>query len=55
MLYDDQIKVVNKTEIRAKIQRSTHLDQQCHKEKRPLKMSLNTRNDQAEKTNATFL
>ncbi len=52
MPWDDLIRAANKAETRAKIQESTHLDQQCPKEKRPLKMSFNTCNDQAEKTKA---
>ncbi len=51
--WDDLIRAANKAEARAKIQGSTHLDQQCHKGKRPLKMSLNARDDQAKKTKAT--
>ncbi len=41
MPWDDLIRVANKAEARVKIQKSTHLDQQCPKEKRPLNMSLN--------------
>ncbi len=44
--WDDLIRAANKAEARAKIQRNTHLDQRCPKEKRPLKMSLNSRDDQ---------
>ncbi len=47
MPWDDLIRAANKAEARAKIQGSTHLDQQCLKGKRPLKMSLNARDDQA--------
>ncbi len=54
MPWDDLIRAGNKVEARAKIQRSTHLDQLCPKGKRPLKMSLNARDDQAEKTKATL-
>ncbi len=54
MPWDDLIRAANKSEARAKIQGSTHLDQRCPKGKRPLKMSLNTRDDQVEKTKATF-
>ncbi len=53
MPWDDLIRVANKAEARAKIQGNTHLDQQCPKGKRPLKISLNARDDQAEKTTAT--
>ncbi len=53
--WDDLIRIANKAEARAKIQESTHLDQHCLKEKRPLKMSFNTRDDQAEKPKATLL
>ncbi len=49
MPWDDQIKIANKAEARARIQGSTHLDQQCPKGKRPLKMSPNSRDDQLEK------
>ncbi len=53
MLWDDPIRVANKAEARAKIQGSTHLDQQCLKRKRSLKISLNSRDDPAKKTMAT--
>ncbi len=43
---DHLIRVANKAEARAKIQKSTHLDQHCPKGKKPLKMSLNFRDDQ---------
>ncbi len=49
MLWDDLIRVANNAEVRAKTQRSIHLDQRCPKGKRPLKISLNSRNDQPEK------
>ncbi len=52
MPWDDLIRAANKAEARAKIQRSTHLDQQCPKGKRSLKMSLNSRDDQAKKAKA---
>ncbi len=39
--WDNLIRAANKAEARAKIQGSTHLDQQCPKGKRPLKMSFN--------------
>ncbi len=55
MPLDDLITAANKAEARAKIQGSTHLDQQCPKEKQPLKISLNAYDDQAEKTNAISL
>ncbi len=44
--WNDLIKAANKAEVRAKIQGSTYLDQWCPKRKRPLKMSLNSRDDQ---------
>ncbi len=44
---DDIIRAANKAEARTKIQESTNLDQRCPKGKRPLKMSLNARDDQA--------
>ncbi len=46
-------RAANKAEARAKIQGSTHLNQQCPKGKQPLKMSLNARDDQAKKPKAT--
>ncbi len=46
MPWDDLIRAANKAETRAKIQGSTHLDHRCPKGKRPLKMSLNSRDDQ---------
>ncbi len=46
MPWDDLIRAANKAEARTKIQGSTHLDQRCPKGKRPLKMSLNSRDDQ---------
>ncbi len=49
MPWDDLIKVANKAEARAKTQGSTHLNQRCPKGKRPLKMSLNSRDNQLEK------
>ncbi len=55
MPWDDLIRAANKAEARAKIQGSTYLDQQFPKRKRPLKMSLNTCDDQAEKTKAILL
>ena len=49
MPWDDLISAANKAEARAKIQESTYLDQQCPKGKKPLKMSLNSRNNQTNK------
>ncbi len=49
MPWDNLIRAANKAEVRAKIQGSTYLDQQCPKRKRPLKMSLNSWDDQLEK------
>ncbi len=49
MPWDDLTRVANKAEARARIQGSTPLDQRCPKGKRPLKMSLNSWDDQAEK------
>ncbi len=54
MPWDNLIRVVNKAETRAKIQMSTHQDQRCPKRKQPLKMSLNSQDNQAEKTKATI-
>ncbi len=51
--WDDLIRAANKVEVRAKIQGSIHLDQRCPKGKQPLKMSLNARDNQAEKLKAT--
>ncbi len=55
MPWDDLIRAANKIEARAKIQGSTYLDQRYPKGKRPLKMSLNSWNDQAEKPKTTSL
>ncbi len=55
MPWDDLIRAANKAEARAKIQENTHLDQRCPKGKQPLKMSLNTRDDQAKKRKAKAL
>ncbi len=55
MPWDNLIKAANKAETRAKIQESTYLDQWCAKGKQPLKMSLNSRDDQAEKAKAILL
>ncbi len=54
MLWDNLIRAANKAEARAKIQRSIHLNQWCPKGKRLLKMSLNSRDDQAKKAKATL-
>ncbi len=48
MPWDDLIRATNKAEANSKIQESTHLDQQCSKAKRPLKMSLNSRDNQTD-------
>ncbi len=53
MPWDNLIRVANKAEARAKIQESIHLVQRCLKGKRPLKMSLNSRDNQAKKPKAT--
>ena len=52
MPWNDLIRAANKAEARAKIQKSTHLNQQCPKEKQPLKISLNFCDDQAKKIKA---
>ncbi len=49
MPWDDLIRAVNKAEARTKIQESTHLGQWCLKRKQPLKMSLNSRDNQTDK------
>ncbi len=49
MPWDDLSRAANKVKARAKIQRSTHLNYRCPKGKRPLKMSLNFKNDQTDK------
>ncbi len=49
MPWDDLIRATNKAEARAKIQGSTHQDQRYFKGKRLLKMSLNSRDNQADK------
>ncbi len=54
MPWNDLIRVANKAEAKAKIQENTHLDQRWPKEKQPLKMSLNSQDDQAEKAKATL-
>ncbi len=46
MSWDNLIRAANKAETRVKIQESIHLDPRCPKQKRPLKMSLNSRDDQ---------
>lgn len=43
------VSTANKAKTRAKIHGNTHLDQRCPKEKRPLKISLNFWDDQADK------
>ncbi len=55
MPWDDLIRAANKVEAWAKIQGSIYLDQRCPKEKQPLKMSFNSRDNQAEKPKATTL
>lgn len=47
MPWDNLVNTANKAEARAKIEGSIYLDQQCPKEKRSLKMSLNIKDDQA--------
>ncbi len=54
MPWDDLIRAANKAEAKAKIQGSTHLDQRCPKGKQPLKMNLNSRDDQTKKAKATL-
>ncbi len=49
MPWNDLIRAANKAEARAQIQGSTHFDQRCPKGKQPLKTSLNSWDDQAEK------
>ncbi len=49
MPWDDLIRVANKAEAKVKIQGSTHLDHWCFKGKRPLKISLNSRDNQTDK------
>ncbi len=49
MLWDDLIRAANKAEARAKIQGSIHLYQRCPKRKRPVKMSLNSKDNQTDK------
>lgn len=45
MPWDNLVCAANKAEAKAKIQGITHLDQRCLKEKYPLKLSLNSRNN----------
>lgn len=49
MPWNNLVSAVNITKVLAKIQESTHLDQRYVKEKWPLKMNSNSRNDQADK------
>ncbi len=49
MLWDDLIRAANKAEAKIKIPRSTHLDQRYPRGKWPLKISLNSRDDQTDK------
>ena len=49
MPLDDLVSAANKATGRAKIQGSTHLDQRCPRGKRPLKMSLNSWDNQTER------
>lgn len=51
MSWNDHVSITNKTEARAKIQKSTYLDQWYPKEKQSLKISLNFRDDQPERLN----
>ncbi len=48
------IRAANKAEAGAKVQGSTDLNKRCPKRKQPLKMSLNARDDQAEKIKVTL-
>ncbi len=47
--WDDLIRAANKADVKAKIQGNTHLDHQCPKGKRSLKMSLKFRDNQTDK------
>ena len=49
MPWDNLVSTANKAEAKAKIEGSTHLDQRCHKRKQPLKMSLNSQDNQLER------
>ncbi len=53
MSWDDLVSAANRAKAKARIHGSHHLDQRCPKGKRPLKISINSRDDQAEKTKAT--
>lgn len=55
MPQDDLIRAANKAKARAKMQKNTYLDQRCPKEKQSLKMSLNSCDNQAEKTKVALL
>ncbi len=55
MPWNNLIRVANKAEAQAKIQGSIYLDQRCPKGKRPLKMSLNARDNWAEKLKTVAL
>ncbi len=50
--WDDLVRAANKAEPKVRIQEKTHLDQQFPKRKQPLKMSLNSRDNQAKKPRA---
>ena len=52
MYWDDLIRVANKAEARAKVQKNTHLDQHCPKGKQPLKISINSCDNQDKNTKA---
>ncbi len=54
MSWDNLIKAANKAKVRAKIQKSTHPDQECPKGKQLLKMSLNSWDNQLEKIQQKF-
>ena len=49
MPWDDLVNTANNAEAKAKIQGSTYFAQQCLKEKQPLKMSLNSKDNQTDK------
>ena len=49
MPWNDLISAANKTEARARIQKNTHLNQRYPKEKRFLKKSLNSKDNQTDK------
>lgn len=55
MSWDDLVSAANKSRTKARIHANTHLGQRCPKKKRLLKMSINSEDNQAEKSKAIAL